>query len=191
MHNVRTREIAVRRGLKLSEHGLFRVDDGSVVASETEQRVYENLALPWIPPTLREDRGEIEAAYAGQLPDLVTEQDIRGDLHTHTSLADGVSSLEDIVAAARARGYDYYAVTDHAKDMPMQRMTDEKMLAQRLRLQELAHAGKMTLLHGTELNIGTDGRRRRASEAACLCCGLRWHRGGFPNIRATQVRTGH
>jgi DNA polymerase (family 10) len=156
-HNVRTREIAVRRGLKLSEYGLFRVDDGSLVASETERQVYEHLGLPWIPPTLREDRGEIEAAYAGELPDLVTERDIRGDLHTHTNLTDGVSTLEEMVAAARARGYRYYAVTDHAKNMPMQRMTDEKMLAQRERLRELGRNGEMTLLHGAELNIDPDG----------------------------------
>ena len=76
---------------------------------------------------------------------------------THTDLTDGVSSLEDMIAAARSRGYEYYAVTDHAKDMPMQRMTDEKMVAQRKRLRELAHAGQVTLLHGTELNIGPDG----------------------------------
>lgn len=156
-HNVRTREIAVRKGLKLSEYGLFRVEDGSLVASRTEQQVYEHLGLPWIPPTLREDRGEIEAAFAGQLPELVTERDIRGDLHTHTNLTDGVSTLEEMVATARARGYQYYAVTDHAKNMPMQRMTDEKMLAQRERLRALSREGKMTLLHGTELNIDPDG----------------------------------
>jgi DNA polymerase (family 10) len=156
-HNLRTREIALRRGLKLSEYGLFRVDDGSLVASESEREVYEQLGLPWIPPTLREDRGEIEAAFAGELPDLVTERDIRGDLHTHTSLTDGTSTLDEMVAAARGRGYGYYAITDHAKDMPMQRMTEEKMLAQRQQVQALAAATGMTLLHGTELNIGPDG----------------------------------
>jgi DNA polymerase (family X) len=155
-HNIRIREIAVRKGLKLSEYGLFRVDDDALVVSQTEQEVYEQLGLPWIPPTLREDRGEIEAALAGELPNLVTEENIRGDLHTHTDLTDGVSSLEDMIAAARVRGYRYYAVTDHAKDMPMQRMTDEKMLAQRAALEKLA-GGRMTLLHGTELNIGPEG----------------------------------
>jgi DNA polymerase (family 10) len=158
-HNIRTREIAVRKGLKLSEYGLFRVDDGTLVVSETEEEVYARLGLPWIPPTLREDRGEIEAALAGTLPVLLTLDDIRGDLHTHTKLTDGVSTLEEMVAAARARGYRYFAVTDHAKDMPMQRMTDEKMLAQRARLRALAAAaGRMTLLHGTELNMGPAGR---------------------------------
>ena len=156
-HNIRVREIAVRKGLKLSEYGLFRVEDDSLVVSETEQEVYEQLGLPWIPPTLREDRGEIEAALAGELPDLVTERDIRGDLHTHTDLTDGVSPLAEMIAAARERRYRYYAVTDHAKNMPMQRMTDEKMLAQREQLRKLAGKGPMALLHGTELNIGPDG----------------------------------
>jgi DNA polymerase (family 10) len=164
-HNIRTREIAVRRGLKLSEYGLFRVDDGSLVVSKTEEEVYQRLGLPWIPPTLREDRGEIEAALRGGLPDLVTLDDIRGDLHTHTNLTDGLSTLEEMVAAARARGHRYLGVTDHAKNLPMQRMTDEKMLAQRERLRALADrladgpdgGEEPVLLHGTELNIDPEG----------------------------------
>ncbi len=157
-HNIRIREIAVRKGLKLSEYGLFEVESGDLVASRTEESVYERLGLPWIPPTLREDRGEIAAALAGELPDPVTEADLRGDLHTHTDLTDGVASLEEMVRAAAERGYAYYAVTDHAPDLFMQRMTDEKMLAQRERVRELdgRHRG-MRLLHGTELNIGPDG----------------------------------
>jgi len=155
-HNLRTRELAIRKGWKLSEYGLFRAEDDTLVVSETEEEVYERLGLPWIPPPLREDRGEIEAALAGDLPELVTERDIRGDLHTHTDLTDGVSSLAEMVATARQRGYRYYAVTDHAKDMPMQRMTDEKMLAQRAELADL-DSGRMVLLHGTELNLDPDG----------------------------------
>jgi len=156
-HNVRVREIAVRRGLKLSEYGLFRVDDGALVVSETEEEVYERLGLAWIPPTLREDRGEVAAAQTGTLPDLVTVADIRGDLHTHTTLTDGISTLEEMLAAAKARGLKYYAVTDHAKNMPMQRMTDAKMLAQRRKLRSLAADAGLELLHGTELNIDPDG----------------------------------
>lgn len=155
-HNIRTREIAIRKGFKLSEYGLFHADDNTLVVSGTEEQVYATLGLPWIPPTLREDRGEIEAALAGELPALVSEKDIRGDLHTHTSLSDGVSTLEQMVAAARGRGYEYLAVTDHGKDMAMQRMTDAKMLAQRAELHAM-HNGPMTLLHGTELNIDVDG----------------------------------
>lgn len=157
-HNVRTREIAVRQRLRLSEYGLFDVDTGELVVSRTEEEVYERLGLPWIPPQLREDRGEIDAARRGELPELVTEEDIRGDLHTHTDLTDGVSTLENMLKAASRCGYAYYAVTDHAPNLFMQRMTDEKMLAQRERLRELdgAYEG-MTLLHGTELNIDPDG----------------------------------
>jgi len=157
-HNIRTREIAVRKKLKLSEYGLFDVETGDTIASLTEEDVYDRLGLPWIPPPLREDSGEIEAALRGELPVLVTEQDLRGDLHTHTDLTDGVASLEDMVAAAAARGYAYYAITDHAPNLFMQRMTDEKMLAQREQVRGLdGRSGGMRLLHGTELNIDPDG----------------------------------
>src|SRR5690606_30342348 len=120
--------------------------------------VYAALGLPWVPPELREDAGEVEAALRGELPRLVTLEDLRGDLHTHTDLTDGVASLEEMAAAAAGRGHAYYAVTDHAPDLVMQRMTLEKALAQRERLRRLqaAHPG-MRLLHGTELNIGPDG----------------------------------
>ncbi|MGW9024690.1 DNA polymerase/3'-5' exonuclease PolX [Streptomyces sp. NPDC055722] len=157
-HNIRTRTIAVRQGLKLSEYGLFEVDSGRSVASRSEEEVYARLGLPWIPPTLREDRGEIEAALRGELPDLVTERTIRGDLHTHTDLTDGLAPLEEMVAAAAERGYAYYAITDHAPNLYMQRMTDEKMLAQREQVRALdGTRRRMRLLHGTELNIGPEG----------------------------------
>ncbi|MFD5426117.1 DNA polymerase/3'-5' exonuclease PolX [Streptomyces sp. NPDC127084] len=157
-HNIRTREIAVRLGLKLSEYGLFDAESGKKVASRTEEEIYERLGLPWIPPTLREDRGEIQAGQRGELPEPVTEGDIRGDLHTHTDLTDGLASLDDMVATAARRGYSYYAVTDHAPDLAMQRMTKEKMLAQRDQVRALDRKYKgMRLLHGTELNIGPDG----------------------------------
>jgi DNA polymerase (family 10) len=158
-HNVRTREIAVRRKLKLSEYGLFSVESGELIVSRTEEEIYQALGMSWVPPTLREDGGEVEAAQRGELPDLVTEADLRGDLHTHTDLTDGVSSLEDMVAAAAARGYEYYAVTDHAPDLIMHRMTDEKMLAQREQVRRLGESmtSGPVLLHGSELNIGPDG----------------------------------
>ncbi|WP_030899289.1 MULTISPECIES: DNA polymerase/3'-5' exonuclease PolX [unclassified Streptomyces] len=157
-HNIRTRTIAVHLGLKLSEYGLFETDGGKRVASRSEDEVYARLGLPWIPPSLREDRGEIEAGLRGELPEVVTERDILGDLHTHTDLTDGLTPLEEMVAAAAERGYAYYAVTDHAPNLYMQRMTDEKILAQRERVRSLD--GKyhgMRLLHGTELNIGPEG----------------------------------
>ena len=157
-HNIRTREIAVHNKLKLSEYGLFDVATGEKIVSATEEGVYERLGLPWIAPPLREDSGEIEAARQGELPVLVTAADLRGDLHTHTDLTDGTATLEQMVAAAAKCGYAYYAITDHAPNLFMQRMTLEKMLAQREQVHRLdgKHAG-MRLLHGTELNIDADG----------------------------------
>src|SRR5215469_4272510 len=171
-HNVRIRELAVRRKLKLSEYGLFDAQSGELIVSRTEEEVYERLGLAWIPPVLREDTGEVAAAARGELPHLVAEADIRGDLHTHTNLTDGIATLEEMVSAAQARGYEYYAITDHAPNLVMQRMTDEKMLAQRDQVRALSAglAGSeeatadgsgtstgMVLLHGTELNIAPDG----------------------------------
>jgi DNA polymerase (family X) len=160
-HNVAIRQIAIRQQLKLSEYGLFQAGKGGgevggeLIVSRTEEEVYARLGLAWIPPALREDRGEIEAAAQGRIPSLVRDNDLRGDLHTHTDLTDGVASLEQMVAAAERRGYEYYAVTDHAPDLIMQRMTDEKMLAQRDRVRALG--ADLELLHGTELNVGPDG----------------------------------
>lgn len=157
-HNVRVRELAVHAGLKLSEYGLFDADTDELIVAGTEQEVYERLGLRWIPPTLREDLGEVAAARADELPELVTVDALRGDLHTHTNLTDGVATLDEMLAAAAERGYDYYAVTDHAPELFMQRMTLEKALAQREQLAERrARYPGMRLLHGTELNIAPDG----------------------------------
>ena len=150
--------MAVRKGLKLNEYGLYRAKSGRLLAAETEEAVYERLGLPYIPPTLREDRGELEAALAGELPDLIQQRQLRGDLHTHTNLTDGLASLEEMVRTASTYRYAYYAVTDHAPNLYMQRMTDEKILAQRVELAKLQQAyPRMRLLHGTELNIDLDG----------------------------------
>jgi DNA polymerase (family 10) len=157
-HNIRIRELAVRAGLKLNEYGLFDAASGDLLAAETEDEVYARLGLPLIEPTLREDAGEIEAALAGELPSLVTLRQIRGDLHTHTDLTDGLAPLEQMLEAAWAKRYRYYAVTDHAPNLFMQRMTDDKMLEQREQIRALQpRYPKMTLLHGTELNIAPDG----------------------------------
>jgi len=157
-HNVATREIAVRKKLKLSEYGLFEVETGNLLASATEEEVYERLGMDWVPPPMREDNGEVQAAGRHQLPKLVQLTDIKGDLHSHTNLTDGVGTLEEMVAAARSRGYAYFAVTDHAPNLFMQRMTLEKMLEQREHVRRLeAGLDGMRLLHGTELNIGPDG----------------------------------
>ena len=154
-HNVAVRQIAVRAKLKLSEYGLFEAETNTLIVSRTEEEVYERLGLAWVPPAMREDHGEIELAAQGRIPRLVRVDDLRGDLHTHTDLTDGVASLETMADAARRRGYEYYAITDHAPDLIMQRMTDEKMLAQREQVRALE--ADLVLLHGTELNIGPDG----------------------------------
>ncbi|WP_151769531.1 DNA polymerase/3'-5' exonuclease PolX [Streptomyces abyssomicinicus] len=166
-HNIRIRETAVHRKLKLSEYGLFDAESGEKIVSATEEEVYARLGLPWIPPPLREDRGETEAARRGELPDLVEESDLRGDLHTHTDLTDGLAPLERMAAEAARLGHAYYAITDHAPDLSMQQMTEERILAQREEVRALDGAfgrrgrtgkgGGMRLLHGVELNIGPDG----------------------------------
>ncbi len=158
-HNVRVRELAARAGFKLSEYGLF-TRDGELVVAETEEVVYERLGLAWVPPVLREDRGEVEAAARGALPQLVGLADVGGDLHCHTDLSpDGTAPLETMVDAARRRGYRFLAITDHAERLSLGGAGAGALLAQRARLRELAppsHGG-FELLHGAELNIGRDG----------------------------------
>ncbi|GAA4891942.1 DNA polymerase (family 10) [Stackebrandtia albiflava] len=155
-HNVAVREMAVKKGWKLSEYGLF--DGDTVLAAADEAEIYTALGMQYVPPPMREGHGEVAAALRGELPTLVEISDLKGDLHTHTDLTDGIASLEDMVAAAARRGYSYYAVTDHAPDLAMQRMTLDKARAQREALRALqASHPKMHLLHGTELNIGPDG----------------------------------
>jgi DNA polymerase (family X) len=167
-HNVAVREIAVRKKLKLSEYGLFEAESGNLIASGTEQEIYAQLGMDWIPAPMRENNGEVQAAQRHEIPALVQLGDIRGDLHSHTNLTDGVASLEEMVTAARARGYAYFAVTDHAPNLFMQRMTIDKMLEQREQLRKLESeqleseqrdddTTPMVLLHGTELNIAPDG----------------------------------
>ncbi len=113
-------------GLTLSEYSLSRVDTKEIVARETEEQIYEALGLPWIPPELRENQGEIEAAEAGKLPNLVELGDIRGDVHMHTLETDGRATLEEMAEAARERGYEYIAITDHSKALAMANGLDEK-----------------------------------------------------------------
>ena len=162
-HNVATREIAVRKKLKLSEYGLFEVETGNLIASATEEEVYQRLGMDWVPPPMREDTGEVQAAQRHKLPTLIQVSDIKGDLHSHTNLTDGVATLEEMVAKARALGHAYFAITDHAPNLFMQRMTLEKALEQREQVRRLESAlakdggQPISLLHGTELNIGPDG----------------------------------
>jgi DNA polymerase (family 10) len=125
-HSIVLRSRAQKMGLTLSEYSLSRVDTKEIVARETEEQIYEALGLPWIPPELRENQGEIEAAEAGKLPNLVELGDIRGDVHMHTLETDGRATLEEMAEAARERGYEYIAITDHSKALAMANGLDEK-----------------------------------------------------------------
>ncbi|MDP9150046.1 MAG: DNA polymerase/3'-5' exonuclease PolX [Myxococcota bacterium] len=156
-HNIKLRQRALARGWTLNEYALSEIETGKVIACETEEAIYEALGLPWVPPVLREDGGEIEAAEHGALPRPIER--LLGDFHVHTSLSgDGRSSLEDIVLAAKARGYRALAITDHAEGT-LSGVGREALVDQRAKIQALQRelGDAMTLLHGVELNIGADG----------------------------------
>ena len=137
-HNVALRDRAVQHGLKLNEYGLFRMDDESRVAGDTEKSIYEALGMSWIPPELREHRGEIDAALDRRLPSLVSLEDLRGDLHMHTTVTDGRDDLETMAAAAHRLGHRYIAITEHSKALAMANGLDETAaLAARRRVRAL------------------------------------------------------
>src|SRR5687768_5628029 len=159
-HNIVLRDRAIQRGLKLNEYGLFRVDDDVRVAGETEEGIYEALGLAWVPPELRENRGEIEAAAAHALPHLVCIDDLRGDLHMHTTVTDGRDALETMAAAAHRRGHRYIAITEHSRALAMANGLDETRAlehAARIRALNGRYEG-LTLLAGIECDILPDGR---------------------------------
>jgi DNA polymerase (family 10) len=166
-HNVAIRLRAVKLGLKLSEYGLFRVDDETKVAGDTEEGVYQALGLPWIPPELRENTGEIEAAEQGRLPELVELRQIKGDLHMHTTESDGRATLEEMAEAARARGYEYIAITDHSKALSMTNGLDERrVVAFAQRVRELNARGLgIRIFSGLECDILKDGAMDLANDA--------------------------
>ncbi len=158
-HNIKLRQLALEKGWLLNEYGLSVAETGKVVASETEEAIYKALGLAFIPPPMREDRGEIELAAEGKLPDVLDLSSLRGDLHVHTDLSgDGRSPLEEVVDAAAARGYSYLAITDHGENLAFNGVSREKLREQRGRIKALQKRyPSMTLLQGSELNIGPDG----------------------------------
>lgn len=158
-HNIRLRDLAVRRGLKINEYGVFREPGGERLGGAAEEDVYRLLELPFVPPELREDGGEVEAALAGQLPQLVTTADIRGELHAHSRWSDGAHSLDELVAAARARGLSYLALTDHSRGLGVANgLTPERLREQRQEVAALnGQLTGFTILHGTEMDIRGDG----------------------------------
>ena len=158
-HNIKLRTLAEAKGLKLNEYGVFRVSDDKRIAGETEESVYETVGLEWIPPEIREDRGEIEAAREGRLPDLIQLSDLKGDLHVHTDWSDGADPPEEMVRAAKARGYEYVVLSDHSVSMGfVHGLTPERIKEQRVLIDELNRRYRgIRVLHGIEVNIRADG----------------------------------
>jgi len=157
-HNVKLREKAVRRGYKINEYGVFRVKDEKRVAGKTEEEVYAVLDLPWIPPEIREDQGEVELAEAGNLPRLIELGDIRGDLQMHTRWSDGSNSAEGMARAAKERGYEYIAITDHSRSLKFAGgVTIEELRDHAKQVRRIAEKVGIPVLIGTECEILPDG----------------------------------
>ena len=158
-HNVQLREAAVARGLSVSEHGITEVESGEIELCAAEEAVYERLGYAYVEPELREGRGELKAAREGKLPELVSLDDVNGDLHSHTTLSDGRNTLEEMAEAGRERGYAYMAITDHSASHGFGNHVSEERLWERI--DEIAdwNRGKrgFHLLAGSEVNIGLDG----------------------------------
>ncbi len=162
-HNVALRRIAMDRGLKLNEYGVFRGD--KAIAGKTEEEVYEVLGLAYVPPELRENTGEIEAARAGKLPKLIEYGDVRGDVQTQTKWTDGANSIEEMVEEARRLGREYIAITDHTKGLAMMGADEEQLRRQIKEIRALNRKLRgFTLLAGAEVNIDKDGTLDIADE---------------------------
>jgi DNA polymerase (family 10) len=158
-HNIRLREMAVKKGLKINEYGIFNETDNKKLGGAEEKDIYRVLGLPYIEPELREDMGEIEAALEGRLPKLISQKDILGDLHLHSKWSDGSHTLDELVIAAKNRGYAYIAITDHSKGLGVARgLTEERLLEQIKEVKALNKKLKdFRLLQGIEVDIKSDG----------------------------------
>jgi DNA polymerase (family 10) len=156
-HNIAVRQRGVARGLKINEYGVFRGEER--LAGDSEEAVYAAVGLPWIAPELREDRGEVAAAEAGELPGLITEDDLRGDLHCHTEATDGADSVRAMAETAAARGYEYLAITDHSRRVAMAHGLDADALREQMaEIDDLnEELSGITLLKGCEVDILEDG----------------------------------
>ncbi len=167
MHNVSIRQRALKRGYTLSEYSLARLDDGSQVAAASEEEIYRALDLAWIPPELRENSGEIDAAAEDRLPRLIELGDIRGDVHMHTDATDGKNTIREMAEAAAARGYEYIAITDHSKNLAMTfGLDDERALAhmRNVRAVETEMEGRIRIFSGIEVDILADGQLDLSNE---------------------------
>lgn len=158
-HNVKLRELAQSKGLSLSEHG-FKAEDGTEVLCAEDAEVYEILGIQWIPPELREDRGEIQAGIDGSLPELIEVKDLRGELHAHSDWSDGHASIEEMALAARKLGMTYLVITDHSRSLGVANgLSIEKLWEQKLEIERVQEkiGEKIILLHGSEVEILADG----------------------------------
>src|SRR4051794_6195844 len=158
-HNVQLRQRAIKQGYTLNEYGLVRVEDNKRVAGKTEEEIYKTLGLKFIPPELREDCGEIQAAAEDKLPELITQADIQGDVHMHTVETDGKCTIEEMALAARERGYKYMAITDHSKNLAFANGLDDKRAEEHIK--KIRTASKaidgITIFAGIEVDILADG----------------------------------
>ena len=156
-HNIELRKIAIKKGYKLNEYGLFK--GGKQIAGEDEESVYNSLGLQWIPPELRENRGEIEAAMNDNLPRIVEYNDVKGDLHTHTKWSDGANTIEEIIKEAINLGYEFVAITDHAGNLKIAGgMDEEEIKKQAKEIEKLREKYSIHILHGVEANITKEGK---------------------------------
>ena len=170
-HNVVMRDLAKRKGLKISEYGVFKVMTGKLVGGEDEEEVFAAVGLPWIPPELRENSGEIEAAAEGRLPHLVELADIKGDLQMHSTASDGANTVEEMAAFARKLGYKYIAITDHSKAVRVAGGLDDDELADhlaRIRKADAKIAG-IDILGGVEVDILPDGGLDLSDDVLAQC----------------------
>lgn len=187
-HNIAVRKMAMKKGMKINEYGVFK--GKKQIAGRTEEEVYSLVGLPCIEPELREDAGEIEAGLKRMLPRLITADRIRGDLHTHTVETDGHQTLEAMAAAAKRRGYEYLAITDHSKRVSMAHGLDAKRLLRQMRMIEKVNAGQRNflLLKGIEVDILENGSLDLPDEVLkdldVVVCSVHYHR-NLPRERQT------
>ncbi len=158
-HNVRVRKVAISLGLKINEYGVYKKDSDEKIAGKYEKKVYEALGLAYIPPELREDRGEVELAQKGELPNLVTRNDIKGDLHVHSEWSDGVVQIPELVAAAKTMNYQYLAINDHSQSMKFAGGLEKDRLRKQIgEIQKInKKEKKFHVFAGIECNINKDG----------------------------------
>lgn len=188
-HNVALRQRALKMGLTLNEYGLFKLSDETRVAGATEEEIYEALGLAWIPPEMRENQGEIEAAEKRQLPELIKLEDLRADLHMHTRESDGRATLEEMAEAAKAMGYEYIAITDHSKALAMANGLDEARAVQfAAQVREFNKEDRgIRIFSGLECDILRDGRMDLSEDALAELDWVVASVHGYMNIETSEM----